>query len=100
MTRKQCPVDLVSACGKTTIDRLGFSTAFGFRYDHSEIVAALRTGPSEVYCHAFRLTLRCGPYNLAQNRPPKLATYDQRYLPAGLRSKPGHRVAIYGVLYE
>jgi hypothetical protein len=58
MTWKQCPLDLVSACGTTIIDRLGFSTAFGFRYDHSEIVAALRTRSGKVYSHDSRLTLR------------------------------------------
>ena len=52
------PVDLVSACSTTTIDGLGFPTAFGLRYYGAELVAAHRTGSGKVYSHPSSLTLQ------------------------------------------
>ena len=50
-------MDLVSACGTTTVDGLGFPTNFGLGYDHAEVIAAHRTGSGEVYSHLINLAL-------------------------------------------
>jgi hypothetical protein len=56
-------VDLVSACGTTTIDGLGFPTTFGLGDNDAKAITAPRTGSGEVYSHAFNLTLPVGALN-------------------------------------
>ena len=57
-------MDLVSACGTTTIDGLGLPVALGLRDDHTGVIAASRTETGKVYSHRFNLTLPARPLNV------------------------------------
>ena len=68
-------MDFVFADGTTTIDGLAFSTAFGFRDDDTEVIAALGTGSGKVYSHQINLTLPVSPFKSALGpSPPAVAS--------------------------
>jgi hypothetical protein len=50
-------VNFVSAFCITTIDELGFLTAFGLRYYDAEVIAAPRTRSGKVDSHLINLAL-------------------------------------------
>jgi hypothetical protein len=64
-------VDFVPAGSTTPVNGPRLPTAFGFRNDDTEVIAALGTGPGEVDSHLFNLTLRGRLIQVGENTKSK-----------------------------